>query len=114
MHVPWLLAEGSPPPLAVACALWAWLMWDPVCDVHRDVSIVTPVRLTGLNRLRIDTNVESRRYREVSSQQTQTATRRESGDRTGVSDPCETQFPEYETVRAARRDIPYRSTRIRR
>ena len=57
-----LLAEGSPPPLAVACALWAWLMWDPVCDVHRDVSIVTPVRLTGLNRLRIDTNVE---YEEV-------------------------------------------------
>jgi hypothetical protein len=58
--LPWLLAEGSPPapPLAVACALWAWLMWDPVCDVHRDVSIVTPVRLTGLNRLRIDTNVE--------------------------------------------------------
>lgn len=59
LHVPWLLAEGSPPPLAVACALWAWLMWDPVCDVHRDVSIVTPVRLTGLNRLRIDTNLES-------------------------------------------------------
>jgi hypothetical protein len=54
VHVPWLLAEGSPPPLAVACALWAWLMWDPVCDVHRDVSIVTPVRLTGLNGLRID------------------------------------------------------------
>ena len=43
-----VLAEGFPPPLAVACALWAWLMWDPVCDVHRDVSIVTPVRLTGL------------------------------------------------------------------
>jgi hypothetical protein len=51
----WRRREGSPPPLAVACALWAWLMWDPVCDVHRDVSIVTPVRLTGLNRLRIDT-----------------------------------------------------------
>ena len=64
MHVPWLLAEGSPPPLAVACALWAWLMWDPVCDVHRDVSIVTPVRLTGLNRLRIDTNVETLEYEE--------------------------------------------------
>lgn len=102
-------AEGSPPPLAVACALWAWLMWDPVCDVHRDVSIVTPVRLTGLNRLRIDTNVE---YEERIPIRLRigiepTATRRESGDRTGVSDPCETQFPEYETVRAARRDIPY-------